>query len=124
MVVAAWVLAGVLVWAALLGGAATRFAALERPLRASLTPLVVLVAVFVVADLGLVLRSAPADRPESMFTHLGYAVASVGLVPALTTRQPGATDTDEPETEPVSLWVVVVALLAVAICVVRLVQTR
>ena len=123
MVVSAWVLAGVLVWAAVLAVAATRVPALEQPVRMAVTPLVIVVAVLVVADLGLVLRADPADRPDSMLTHVGYAVASVGLVPLLTTRRPPPAD-PEGEVEPVSLWVVAVALLAVAVCVVRLVQTR
>ena len=123
VVVSAWVLAGVLVWAAVLAVAATRVPALEAPVRTAVTPLVIVVAVFVVADVGLVLQAEPADRPESMLTHIGYAVASVGLVPLLTTRRP---DPDDPEAdvEPAPLWVVAVALLAVAVCVVRLVQTR
>ncbi len=116
-------LAAVLVWAALLAVAATRVPALEQPVRMALTPLVIVVAVLVVADLGLVLRADPADRPESMLTHVGYAVASIGLVPLLTTRRP-APDDPEADVEPASLWVVAVALLAVAVCVVRLVQTR
>lgn len=123
MVVAAWVVAGVLVWAAVLAAAATRVGALERPVRAALTPLVLVVAVLVVADLGQVLGADAADRPASMVTHLGYAVASVGLVPMLTTRRTAGEGPDA-DPEPVSLWVVAVALLAVAICVVRLVQTR
>jgi hypothetical protein len=123
VVVSAWVLAAVLVWAAVLAVAATRVPALEQPVRMAVTPLVIVVAVLVVADLGLVLRADPADRPDSMLTHVGYAVASVGLVPLLTTRR-AAPDTPESEVEPVSLWVVALALLAVAVCVVRLVQTR
>ena len=120
---AAWLVAAVLVLAALLAVAATRVPALDRPVRHAVTPLVVLVAVLVVADLGLVLRAEAADRPESMLTHVGYAVASVGLVPMLVLRRPAAEEPDD-EVEPASLWVVAVALLAVAICVVRLVQTR
>ena len=84
-----------------------------------------LVVVFVVADVGLVLRADAADRPDSLITHLGYALAAVGLVPALVWRAP-TPDEEEHEAapEPVSLWVVAVALLAVAVCVVRLAQTR
>jgi hypothetical protein len=128
VVVSAWLLAGVLVWAAVLAAVATRVPALEQPVRTAVTPLVIVVAVFVVADVGLVLRAEPADRPASMLTHVGYAVAAVGLVPLLTTRRPHVGESDdadaEAEPEPVSLWVLAVALLAVAICVVRLVQTR
>jgi hypothetical protein len=121
VIVTAWLVAAVLVAVALVAVVATRVPALERPVRLLVTPLVVLVAVVVVADLGLVLRADPADRPDNMLTHLGYAVASVGLVPALVQRRPPA---DGAEEEPASLWVVAVALLAVAVCVVRLVQTR
>ena len=123
MIVTAWLVAAVLVVAALAAVAATRLTVLERSVRLVVTPLVVLVAVFVVADLGLVLRADPADRPDSMLTHLGYAVAAVGLVPVLVQRRPSGDETDA-EVEPASLWVVAVALLAVAVCVVRLVQTR
>jgi len=121
VIVTAWLVAAALVLAALAAAAATRLTALERPVRLAVTPLVVLVAVLVVADLGLVLRAHPADRPDSMLTHLGYAVASVGLVPMLLQRRPPA---EAAEPEPAALWVVALALLAVAVCVVRLVQTR
>jgi hypothetical protein len=120
---AAWLVAAVLVLAALAAVAATRVPALERSVRYAVTPLVVLVALLVVADLGLVLRADAADRPDSMLTHVGYAVASVGLVPMLVVRRPAAEEPGD-DVEPASLWVVAVALLAVAICVVRLVQTR
>lgn len=123
MVVSAWVLAAVLACAAVLAAVATRVPALEQPVRRTLTPLEIAVTVFVVVDLGLVLRADAADRPDSMLTHVGYAVASVGLVPMLTTRRAPADD-PEAEVEQASLWVVAVALLAVAVCVVRLVQTR
>lgn len=120
MIVIAWLAAAVLAVAALVAMAATRVPTLERPVRLAVAPLVVAVAVLVVADLGLVLRADAAHRPESMFTHVGYAVAAVGLVPALVLRTPSG---DSPQVEPASLWVVAVALLAVAVCVVRLVQT-
>lgn len=121
MIYLAWSAAGVLVMAALAATVATRVPPLERPVRLAVAPLAVVVAVLVVADLGLVLRAGATDRPDSMLTHVGYAVAAVGLVPMLVLRPPSA---DEAEAEPVSLWVVAVALLAVAVCVVRLVQTR
>jgi hypothetical protein len=78
--------------------------------------------VVAVVDLVLMLSSDAADRPDSMLTHVGYAVASVGLLPLLIWRQPP----EEPDAvvEPASLWIVAIALLAVAVCVVRLVQTR
>ena len=124
MVVSACVLAAVLAWAAVLAAVATRVPALEQPVRRTLTPLEIAVTVFVVVDLGLVLRADAADRPDSMLTHVGYAVASVGLVPMLTTRRAAPADDPEAEVEQAPLWVVAVALLAVAVCVVRLVQTR
>ena len=123
MTVIAWWAAGVLALAALTAVSATRVPALERPVRLAVVPLVVAVAVLVVADLGLVLRADAADRPASMLTHVGYAVAAVGLVPVLVLRPPSRDDPDA-EVEPASLWVLAVALLAVAVCVVRLVQTR
>ena len=123
VMLAAWLVAALLVFAASAAAAATRVPALERPVRLAVTPLIVVVAVLVVADLGLVLRADAADRPDSMLTHIGYAVASVGLVPMLVLRRPGDEQADQ-SVEPASLWVVAVALLAVAVCVVRLAQTR
>ena len=84
MVLTAWLVAGVLVSAAVLAAVATRVPALERPVRLAVTPLVVLVAVLVVADLGLVLR-ADACRPARQHGHprrvrrgLGRADARAG----------------------------------------------
>ena len=103
--------------------AATRVPALEPAVRAAVTPLVVLLAVVAVTDLGLVLRADAADRPDSMLTHVGYAVAAVGLLPLLVWRRPPEDDPDA-AVEPASLWVVAIAALAAAVCVVRLAQTR
>ena len=121
MIVTAWLVAAVLVVVAVVAVVATRVPVLERPVRLAVAPLVVLVAVVVVADLGLVLRADASDRPDSMLTHFGYSVAAVGLVPVLVQRRPPREGAEE---EPASLWVVAVALLAVAVCLVRLVQTR
>lgn len=121
--VVAWSAAAVLVALAVLAGAATRVAVLERPVRVAVPVVEGLLLVLVVADLGLVLRADAEDRPDSMLTHLGYGVAAVGLLPLLVSRRP---DPDDPEApvEPASLWVLAIALVAVAVCVVRLVQTR
>lgn len=122
MTLFAWMLAAALVLLALVAAASTRVPALDRPVRLATYGAEALVVLFAVADLGLVLRADPADRPDSLVTHLGYALAAVGLVPTLAMRQAPVEEGSEPE--PVSPWVVAVALLAVAVCVVRLVQTR
>ncbi len=126
MTTLAWTLAAALAGLAVAAGVATRVPALDRPVRmAALVAEAVLVVVTVV-DLVLVLAADPADRPDSMLTHLGYAVATVGLLPLLVLRQPDDPDVppEQLEVEPASLWVVAIGLLAVAVCVVRLVQTR
>ncbi|HEX6148974.1 MAG TPA: hypothetical protein VFZ39_04345, partial [Nocardioides sp.] len=68
------------------------------------------------------LAADAADRPDSMLTHVGYAVATAGLLPLLVWRQP--PEDPDAVVEPASLWVVAIALVAVAVCVVRLAQTR
>ncbi len=122
MTLFAWSLAGALVLLAVAAAVSTRVTALDRPVRLATYAAEGLVVLFAVVDLGLVLRADPVDRPDSLVTHLGYALAAVGLVPALAMRQTPVEEGSEPE--PVSGWVVAVALLAVAVCVVRLVQTR
>lgn len=129
MTVVSGVLAGVAGLVAVLAVAATRVPSLDRPFRVAVVVVEVLVVGYVVADTGLLLRTG--DRPDSLVTHVGYAVASVGLLPALAWRQPaadGAEDVehtgDTEDSEPVSPWVVAVALVAVAICLLRLAQTR
>jgi hypothetical protein len=122
VVALAWTLAGVLVVLAVVAAVATRVPSLDRPVRtAALVAWGVLLIVTVV-DLALVLAADPADRPESMLTHLGYAVATAGLLPLLVWREP--PEDPEAVAEPASLWVLAIALLAVAVCVVRLAQTR
>ena len=123
MTTLAWVAAATLVALAVLAVVSTRVPALDRPVRTAVLVAELALVVLVVADLGRVLAADPADRPDSMLTHVGYAVATVGLVPTLVLRRP---DPDDPEgpVEPASMWVVAIALLAVAVCVVRLVQTR
>jgi len=117
------VVVGVLALVAVAAALASRVASLEPPVRVAVVAVEALLAFLVVADLGLVLRADDADRPASMVTHLGYAVAAVGLLPVLAWRRPPVDDPDA-EVEPVSLWVVVITLVAVAVCVVRLAQTR
>ena len=121
MTVVSGVVAGVALLAGVLAAAATRVPSLERAARAAAVAVEALVVVFVVADLGLLLREG--ERPDDLVTHAGYAVAAVGLIPLLVFRRPPHDD-PEAEVEPASLWVVVIALAAVAVCVVRLAQTR
>ncbi len=123
MTVVSGVVAGVAGLVAVLAVVAIRVPALERLVRVSVVVVEVLVVGYVVADTGLLLRAG--ERPDSLVTHVGYAVASVGLLPVLAWRQPVAEDAGDPEdAEPVSLWVVAIALVAVAICLLRLAQTR
>lgn len=124
MEIVAWLLAGLLLLLAAAALVATRRPGLERPVRLGLVGAELATALVVVADLGLVLGAAPGERPDSLLTHFGYAVAAVGLVPALVWRPPADPDDAPAAPEPVSLWVVAVALAAVAVCVVRLAQTR
>lgn len=121
MTLLAWSLAAALVLLAAVAAASSRLPALERPVRLATYAAEGLVVLYAVADLGLVLRADPADRPDSLVTHLGYSVAAVGVVPLLAMRASPVEEGSEPE--PVSPWVVAVALLAVAVCVVRLAQT-
>lgn len=123
MTILSGVVVGVLALVAVAAALASRVASLEPPVRVAVVAVEALLAFLVVADLGLVLRADAADRPSSMLTHGGYAVAAVGLLPLLAWRRPPVDDPDA-EVEPVSLWVVVITLLAVAVCVVRLAQTR
>lgn len=117
------IVVGALALLAVTAAVATRIPSLERPVRVAVVAVEGLLVLVVVADLGLVLRADQADRPDSLLTHVGYAVAAVGLLPLLAWRRPPVDD-PEAEVEPVSLWVVVITLIAVAVCVVRLNQTR
>ncbi len=117
------IVVGVLALIAVTAALASRVPSLERPVRVAVVAVEALLVFLVVADLGLVLRADDADRPSSMLTHVGYAVAAVGLLPLLAWRRPPVDDPDA-EVEPVSLWVVVITVVAVAVCVVRLTQTR
>lgn len=125
MTTIAWVAAALLLLLAVVAVVATRVPALDRPVRTGVAAAEVVAVLVVVVDLGTVLGADSSDRPESMFTHVGYAVASVGLLPALVWRAPTVDEAGtEARPEPVSLWVVAVALAAVATCLVRLAQTR
>ncbi len=130
MTAVGWTTAGVLVLVAVAAAlAATRLPALEPLVRRAILALEGWLVVLAVADVGLVLRASEEDRPGSLITHVGYALVVAGLVPLVANRpslEPGGdTDNDtEAHHQPASLWVLVVALLAVAVCVVRLVQTR
>ncbi len=117
------IVVGVLALVAVTAALASRVPSLEGPVRVAVVAVEALLVFLVVADLGLVLRADDADRPSSMLTHVGYAVAAVGLLPLLAWRRPPVDDPDA-EVEPVSLWVVVITVVAVAVCVVRLTQTR
>jgi hypothetical protein len=122
----AWTLAAALSALAVVAAVATRVPALDRPVRVAALAAEAVLVVVTVVDLGLVLAADSADRPDSMLTHVGYAVATVGLLPTLVVRRPDNPDVppEELEVEPASLWVVAIGLLAVAVCVVRLAQTR
>ena len=124
MTVLSGVVVGTLALVALAAALATRVPSLQRPVRVAVVAVEALLAFLVVADLGLVLRADDADRPSSLLTHVGYAVATVGLLPLLVWRRPPPPGDPEAEVEPVSLWVVVITAVAVAVCVVRLAQTR
>lgn len=83
------------------------------------------VALFVLYDVITLLQGHQVD--EGM-THAGYAIASVGVPVLLLTRQPGDPDPDDEEGEPVPpasphLFVVAVAAIATAVCIVRMQQT-
>ncbi len=123
MTILTGVVLGVLVVFAVAAALATRAPSFEAPVRSAAVAVEGLLVLFVVADLGVVLVADEAERPASMVTHLGYAVAAVGLLPLLAWRRPPLDD-PEAEVEPVSLWVVALTLIAVAVCVVRLAQTR
>lgn len=119
----AWLVAAALLLLAVTAAVATRVPALDRPVRLAVAAAEALVVLVAVVDVGLLLRADAADRPDGLVTHVGYAIVAVGLLPLLVLRGP-LEDDPEGDPEPVSLWVVVVALVAVAACVVRLAQTR
>ncbi|HEX6149367.1 MAG TPA: hypothetical protein VFZ39_06325, partial [Nocardioides sp.] len=88
MTALAWALAAALVVLAVLAAAATRVVSLDRPVRVAALVGEGLLLVYTVVDLGLMLAADAADRPDSMLTHVGYAVATAGLLPLLVWRQP------------------------------------
>lgn len=119
----AWITVALLLVVALAAVVATRVSVLEGPVRTTVWGAEALVALVVVADLAQVLTADAADRPGSMVTHVGYSVAAVGLVPLLVVRRPPEDD-PEAAVDPASLWVVAIALVAVAVCLWRLLETR
>lgn len=92
-------------------------AALDRPMRWAMTAGQVLVGLYVLADVITLLRG---HRAEEMFTHVGYAVAALGVPMILLNRPPGP-DGEKPD--PPHPAVVAVAAVATAVLVLRLQQT-
>jgi len=64
---------------------------------------------------------AVGDGPDEPFTHVGYAVAAVAVIPILTRRP---TTEEAPEPVPPSPWVLAIAAATVAVVLWRLGQTR
>ncbi len=100
-------------------------AALGRPLEALGRLLIELAeaALFVIVAIDLFAWAA-GGGPAEPFTHVGYAVAAVAIIPILT-RKPkikGQAD-PQPESEPPSMWVLAVAALAIAVVLWRLAAT-
>lgn len=96
-------------------------AALGRPLEALGRLLIELAeaALFVIVAFDLFAWAA-GGGPADPFTHVGYAVAAVALIPILT-RKPKVEGQEEGE--PPSMWVLAVAALAIAIVLWRLAAT-
>lgn len=117
-------LAAVLVLIAGLAGVAAVRHELDRPARIAGWVGEALLVAYVAWDL-LAMRAG--DRPDNLAVHLGYCLAAVGLIPALTMRPvpPGAEeDEGAEESGPASTAVLAVACLACAAVVVRMAQTR
>ena len=104
MTALAWILAAALAALAVVAAVATRVPALDRPVRVAALAAEAVLVVVTVVDLGLVLAADSADRPDSMLTHVGYAVATVGLLPTLVVRRPDDPDVppEELEVEPLA----------------------
>lgn len=90
---------------------------LEPVARLAMKGMQAVIGVFVLADVITLLRGHEAP---DMFTHVGYAIAAVGVPLLLLTRQPGPDD--EPVAPP-HLYVVAIAAVAAAVLVVRVQQT-
>jgi hypothetical protein len=90
---------------------------LERAGRIGIEVAEALLFLVVAADL---LAWAAGDGPAEPFTHVGYAVAAVAVIPILT-RRPHIEG--QPEPAPPSLWVLAVAAAAIAVVLWRLGRT-
>ncbi len=114
-----WIAAAVLaVLAMSCGLAATVAPGLERGVRIGVELAQGLMFVLVGADL---LAWAAGGSPEEPVVHVGYCVAAVALIPLVIMRPKGEDGT---EPEPSSLWVLVIAVAAVAVVVWRMAATR
>ena len=113
-----WVTAGLMVALAVVCALAALGLPLERLGRIGVE--IAEGAMFLVVAVDL-LAWAVGDAPDDTFTHVGYVVAAVAIIPILT-RRPKIEG--EPEPEPSSLWVLAIAALAIAVVLWRLVATR
>ena len=119
MDVVLWVVATALAAVALsLVLAATVAPTLERGGRIAVEVAQGLMFLVVGADL---LAWAAGGSPREPAVHVGYCVAAVALIPLVTMRP--KTD-DEAEPEPASLWVLAIAVAAVAVVAWRMAATR
>ena len=114
-----WIAAAVLALLAVSCGlAATVAPGLERGVRIGVELVQALMFVLVGADL---LAWAAGGSPEEPVVHVGYCVAALALIP-LVAMKPKGEDGAEPE--PASLWVLAIAVAAVAVVVWRMAATR
>ena len=113
-----WSATGLVVALAVVCALAALALPLERTARIGVEVAEGLLFLVVAADL---LGWAVGDGPDEPFTHVGYAVAAVAVIPLLTRRP--STD-DEPASAPPPLWVLAIAALTVAVVVWRLGATR
>jgi hypothetical protein len=126
-----WITAAVLaVLAVSCGLAATVAPGLERAVRIGVELAQGLMLVLVGADL---LAWAAGGGPEEPVVHVGYCVAAVALIPLVVMKPKAPDDPDDPdgpddqdggEPEPSSLWVLAIAVAAVAVVVWRMAATR
>lgn len=95
---------------------------LERPARLAMRGGQLLTLLVVLLDVVTLLQGHEVD---SQLTHVGYAVAAVGLPAVLLTRHAVEPEGEEEAApaEPPHLAVVAITALAVAVLVVRLQQT-
>jgi len=112
--VAIWVATGLMLVLALVCALAALGLPLERAGRIGTEVAEGLLFLVVSADL---LAWAVGDGPEEPFTHVGYAVAAVAVIPLLT-RRPEVED--EPPPEPPSMWVLAIAAATISVVLWRL----